>query len=469
MDYFTVAVTGGSVSDSLTSANVGLRSLICLKLKGQVSRLYKPTQIVNNAVPIPLAAGLYTFTIIGFSSAVSDATSVIDMYSRSPSLKAFFISQLTASVVPGQALQLKSAYDGVSAPDLNPGCLLSSGTLYALTLTGTFPYLYRKIGGSWTNDLLPAGGTSDGTASLAGDSSGNAMAALGSRTTGGVGFSMLPNVYQQIISNVDTSGTNGVAIAVTGDGLRHAIGNYYNGASTTGAEYFSSGGAWARGTSFLPSGSTYENFRAVAGPNNTIVASANSILAAAPMSIALKGSNGVWGAVGTVSDVGGTSCMVIVTKTALAFDSQGFAYGAYVCGAAQDKIGIVHNRSGSWANFLAINANGTAINDVDLYTVGGTMHLVYDGGVNVSYSSMPEGGIVFSPPSIIRTMPLGDRTIQLGLVGADASHLHVMGMETFSTFTRLVHTTNETGSWQTEVVSGVLGASDTLHKRIFLR
>ncbi len=468
MSYFAVGVTGGSLANSLTSANVGNRSLTCLGLTGQVSLLYTPTQI-KAGVPVSLAAGEYTFTIIGFSNAASGFSSVTDMYSRSPSVGAFFISQLTAKVVPGQALKLISSYNGGTAPDLNNGCRLPNGILYALTLSNTFPRLYRKSGGSWTNDLLPDGGASFGGASLAVDSSGNAMAALNTGTGVGVSFSMLPNVYQQIATNVQTNGSNGVAIAVTEDGVRHAIANFYGGSASSAAEYSSNGGAWVRGADVFTGGPfPYQSMRAVAGPNNTVVASANVSSPGTPMDIAVKGSNGVWGPVGVVGDVGGTSCAAGVTKTALAFDSQGFAYGAYVCGAAQDKIGIVHNRSGTWANFLAINANGTAINDVDLYIVGGTMHLVFNGAADVLYTSSLEGSAVFSPPTVIRNIQT-DAILQLGIVGADASHLHVMGMESTSNGLRLTHTTNETGTWQSEVVAATLGAGDTLQKRIFLR
>src|SRR5690606_32746778 len=119
MDYYLVAVSGGSLSSSLTSANVGMRSLDCLQLGGQIFFPYTFDQITSGA-SLALAAGEYRFSILGFSgSAVPGAATVGQVYAGSPALKAFLLAQLTATVTPGQNVKLTASYNAPAATDLN--------------------------------------------------------------------------------------------------------------------------------------------------------------------------------------------------------------------------------------------------------------------------------------------------------------------------------------------------------------
>ena len=469
MNYFAIAVSGGSLTNNVTSANVGNRSVSCLKLNGQVFFPYTYSQIVAG-VPLALAAGNYTFTILAFSNANAGATTIAQLYSGSPSLNAFEIATLAASVTPGQSIRLDSAYDGGTAVDLQVSCPPSNGNLYALTLTSSVPRLYRRLNGVWQNDLIPDGGTLYGSASLAVDTSGTALVALASSSSAGANFAMLPNVYQQIATGATTGDKNDVAIVVKDSGVRSAIANVYDGLTQyTGVEFTTNGTVWTAGSTVFPNAFAYQNFRLVAGPGDRLLASANPEVAAAPLRVAVKVA-GTWEASTVVQEVNGTLCNAPIVKASLAFDSLGNAYAAYVCGMSQDIIGMLTNRSGSWANFQVLTTSGNGINDLDLLIVDGNMHVAYAVGTQVFHSTAPEGSSTFSPSVVVRTLPGGEQIIRVGIVGIDANHLHVMAMELSGvTFTRLTHTDNESGSWVTEIVATGLASGDTMHKRVFLR
>src|SRR5688572_12347426 len=73
MTHFLVAFSGGSLSNTVSSADVNFRSLGCLGMSGHVFFSYTLDQLTSG-VSLAVSPGTYQATILGFAATGSPAT-----------------------------------------------------------------------------------------------------------------------------------------------------------------------------------------------------------------------------------------------------------------------------------------------------------------------------------------------------------------------------------------------------------
>ncbi len=468
MNHYALAVSGGTLSNSLTAASVGGRSLGCLNLDGQVLFPYSYAQL-KQGVSLSLVPGQYRITFFGFGGpATPGVTSVGAMYSAAPLVETYVLAQKTVSVAGGESIKLDATYEPASSANRNLVCVPQTGTLYALVADSGSPVVYDRENGAWSANPVTTGGGPPVNTSLFVEGSGNLLVAQGILGVG-IGMSLFTPAYQSIAGAAQVSSNYNVATTVTSDGIRHVMGARDSAGDEMIVNYFSSNGTtWNQGTSAFPAEPEYRHFSVTSGPFNRLLTAAVRFDLVGYL-VVNQGTSGLgWGSHAEFDSAGAQNCLVGngAASPAVSFDSVGAGHVVFLCGP--DAVGIATNRSGPWVSSI-VWSNAGLLNDVDMTIVDGVRHIVMAHAGGVSYLSASEAASTFATPLLIYDNPPSNNTLDVGIVGADASHLHVAFLEEVGgTLTRLRYLENSSGSWVVETAAE-LGLSARLFPPIYIR
>ncbi len=371
LTHFAIAATSG-VSDSLTSAIVKNRSLVCLNATGQIAFPYTLSQLKSGA-SVAIVPGSHRFTILGFKGVSGQPTSVAQLFSDSPSLQAFVVAQVSANTLTTSSVAMQSTYISGVTTDLLVACpFAAQHAIY--NISGGVHYT-KNAGTDWVSTPIVNGANE----SLFVDNQGVAHALVGSTTlrylnnrSGG---------FTYIGAEVTNAAVAVSGIALTSLGAVNVLAG--RAGVNTDARVFTrdAAGTWSDSVAVLTTPNNFTELHLRIGPEDTLLAFGTKQSIPAFAQVNTKAIGGVWGTAIDIVSAGSQTCSSSTSNISGAVDSVGNAHVIYRCQVttAPDKyyLGYATNRTGSWMT----SAVGTATDSLGFTSLAidasNNLHAIY--------------------------------------------------------------------------------------------
>ncbi len=396
LTHFAIAASEG-VSDSLTSANVGNRSLECLNAVGQIFFPFTLSQLKAGA-SIPIVGGAHRFTILGFKDVTGTPTTVAQLFSGSSQLKTFVVAQKSVNTLVATSVAMQSTYVSGGSTDLMVRCLPASSALHGLyNVSSSVSYL--KNTGSWASTNVGTGANP----SLFVDNQGVAHASMG-----GASLTYLNNASGSFVSDGDIAGAvaGSSGIVRMSNGAVQVLATRL--ALASEATVFSRTGpaAWVEGGTVLTNGLTnFADLNLRIGPKDTMLATATKNTTPPVVQVNTKGASATWAAPLDLGAAGAQPCSWGTSKAGGAVDSLGKSHVLFRCQitSAPDSFILAYatNRTGSWvASTVGLSTNSLV--SISLTMDGGDLlHAIYSTDLAAYYITAPSQTGAWSAATVV--------------------------------------------------------------------